>query len=123
MSKLISSSNYEEKKSKFMTYLFELHFEDEIKEIFESLKKEHKKANHICYGGKFEDVSILKNDGEVGQPSRVILQILETNNLQSHLLVCIRYFGGIKLGVGGVSRAFRKASSLCVENYKKSNSK
>lgn len=117
--RLLKEYQIEVKKSKFLGFLYKIEESNDVSEIYSKLLKEHKKANHICFGGLTKDENFLKNDGEVGQPSRVMHQILIHKNLNSHILICVRYFGGIKLGVGGVSRAFRECSVECVENYLK----
>lgn len=106
---LISSSKLIEKKSKFFAYLYELDSEEELIEIISKLKKDHKKAAHICYGLILDKEVKFKNDGEVGNPGRALLETLKENDCTSNLLIVARIFGGIKLGPGGVSRAFRKA--------------
>lgn len=56
----------------------------------------------------------FKNDGEVGHPAKGMLQIMKANGLDSHVIVVSRIFGGIKLGPGGVSRAFRKSAEYAI---------
>lgn len=114
--KLVSESKYIEKKSKFFGYLYSIENEKEIKEIVNLISFRHKKSKHICYSAILDNEEIIKNDGEVGSPGKVLLQILKDNNLNSHLLVIARIFGGIKLGVGGVSRAFRECAKECLKN-------
>lgn len=114
--KLISESKYIEKKSKFFGYLYSIKAEEEIKEIVDLVAFKHKKSRHVCYSSIFDGNEIIKNDGEVGSPGKVLLQILKDNNLNSHVLIIARIFGGIKLGVGGVSRAFRECAKNCIKN-------
>ena len=112
---LLSSFKFVEKKSKFFAQLYELNSLDEVSKVLSTLKKEHPKAAHICSGYVIEDDALFKNDGEVGHPGKVLLNILQEKNKTSHLLVVIRYFGGIKLGPGGVSKAFRSAGRGCFQ--------
>lgn len=107
--KLIKQGFYEEKKSKFYSYLYKLNSFEEYKEILKISKKEHKKANHHCYAYIFDFEEKMTNDSEVGSPGRIILDYLHKNKLESHMLVVSRIFGGVKLGQGGVARAFRKS--------------
>ncbi|MCK5341857.1 MAG: YigZ family protein, partial [Candidatus Heimdallarchaeota archaeon] len=58
------------------------------------------------------------DDGEVGRPGKILLQVLKIHDFQSHALVISRVFGGIKLGVGGVSRAFRQTAENLIQLYK-----
>ena len=81
-------------------------------------KGEIRKANHHCWAFRGADatgqvVERSKDDGEVGHPGKVLLELLRKNDLEGGLLVS-RVFGGVKLGVGGVSRAFREAGEGAV---------
>ena len=115
---LLASSKLTEKKSKFFSFLYAITNEDEIKEVISFMKKEHQKADHICYGVILKKDEAFKNDGEVGQPGRALLEVLKEKNKSSHILLVVRYFGGIKLGPGGVSRAFRAAGRYCLDELK-----
>ena len=108
------------KKSKFYGYLYNVNSANDVAKILEDLKKEHKKATHICYAYKIVDgVEIIKfsDDGEPsGTAGRPMLNVIEKKNLKNVLICVVRYFGGIKLGAGGLVRAYTKcASSLFVE--------
>ena len=114
--KLLNTSMLEIKKSKFIAYYYEVDTVDEIKEILETLKKEHKKAKHIPYAYKI-DQEIKKSDdkepsGTSGMP---ILNIIEKNNLNHVLIAVVRYFGGIKLGAGGLIRAYSNSAKEVIK--------
>lgn len=96
------------KKSKFFGYLYLLETPEEYEKIVKELSKEHKKASHVCTAMVFGQQETFKNDGEVGYPGKTLLGLLKNEELASHLIVVVRYFGGIKLGPGGVSRAFKE---------------
>ena len=105
--KLLNTYTLEIKKSKFTAYYYEVDTKNEVLEILEELKKEHKKARHIPYAYKIDN-EIKKTDdkepsGTSGMP---ILNIIEKNNLNHCLIAVVRYFGGIKLGAGGLIRAY-----------------
>ena len=105
--KLLNTYTLEIKKSKFIAYYYQIDTIEEVKEILENLKKEHKKARHIPYAYKIDN-NIKKSDdkepsGTSGMP---ILNIIEKNNLNHVLIAVVRYFGGIKLGAGGLIRAY-----------------
>jgi len=109
--KLINSYTLEIKKSKFMALYYEIKQLEDINLILDDLKKEHKKAKHFPYAYKVKN-NIKKSDdkepsGTAGMP---ILNIIEKNNLDNILIVVIRYFGGIKLGAGGLLRAYSNAA-------------
>ena len=114
--KILSEKKTIEKKSRFEANLVLIEKEEDIDETIKQFSKKHKKANHICYGIYFNKETIFKNDGEVGHPGNILLNILKSKNLDSHLLIVARYFGGIKLGPSGVGKAFRNTGILRVEN-------
>lgn len=104
------------KKSKFYAHLYQLSSPRDIEIIMTDHKNKYSNANHHCYGLYYLDKSNMcvkdfQHDGEVGQPGKILLRLLEQHQLSQHALVVSRVFGGIKLGVGGVSRAFRKAGA------------
>ena len=105
--KLINTYTYEIKKSKFIAFYYEIHSKEEADAILENLKKEHKKAKHIPYAYKI-DTTIRKSDDK--EPSNTagtpIYNLIEKNNLNHVFIAVVRYFGGIKLGAGGLTRAY-----------------
>ncbi|MCE5248450.1 MAG: YigZ family protein [Candidatus Polarisedimenticolia bacterium] len=101
-------------RSRFFALLFPAADEAALEEILKERRKEHRKACHHCWACRFEGpdgavVERSKDDGEVGHPGRVLLESLRARGLVGGGLVVSRIFGGVKLGVGGVSRAFREA--------------
>ena len=95
------------KKSKFITKLYRVNNINDIEDILDKLKKEYKDSTHICYGCIVDNKEKCSDDGEPsGTAGLPILNILKKNNLTSILAVVIRYFGGIKLGAGGLTRAY-----------------
>lgn len=95
------------KKSKFITKLYKINNIEETNNILEQLKKEYKDSTHICYGYIVNGLEKCSDDGEPsGTAGLPILNILKKNNLTNILAVVIRYFGGIKLGAGGLVRAY-----------------
>lgn len=105
--------------SRFICYLFPLNNEN-ITEYLNNIKKEHSKATHYCYGYIYDNIKHANDDGEpsgtAGQP---ILNVLEKEELNRVLAIVVRYFGGIKLGAGGLVRAYTKSvtSALKQANY------
>ena len=95
------------KKSKFITKLYKINNIEEINNILNKLKKEYKDSTHICYAYIVNGMEKCSDDGEPsGTAGLPILNILKKNNLTNILSVVIRYFGGIKLGAGGLVRAY-----------------
>ncbi len=102
-----------EERSRFFAVLFPAAGEDEVAAMVRAKRGEHRKANHHCWALRVADASgrpleRSRDDGEVGHPGRILLELLRHHELEGALLVS-RVFGGVKLGVGGVSRAFRAA--------------
>jgi len=113
---LISTSSLEIKKSKFYGYLFELNNIEEVEIILNNIKKENKKARHFPYAYKFNNIAKKTDDKEPsGTCGTPILNVLERNNLNNHLLIVVRYFGGIKLGAGPLLRSYSKAANEVIK--------
>lgn len=113
---LINSAQIEIKKSKFIGYYYQIDSIDEVKVILENLRKEHKKARHVVYAYKFHNTAGKSDDKEPsGTAGLPLYNILERNNLNDKMLVVVRYFGGIKLGAGPLSRAYGNAGSMAIK--------
>lgn len=98
------------KNSKFITFLYYIDDENDIFNILKNLKLEYKNANHYCYAYIISNIKRANDDGEpTGTAGIPILSVLEHNDLTNILCVVIRYFGGIKLGAGGLIRAYGKS--------------
>lgn len=95
------------KKSKFITKLYRINSINEIDKILNKLKKEYKDSTHICYAYIIETQEKCCDDNEPsGTAGFPILNILKRNNLTNIIAIVIRYFGGIKLGAGGLVHAY-----------------
>lgn len=110
---------YREKGSKFLGYAFPVTNEDQIKEHIEALRKEHHNARHWCYAwqlGKGYEHYRANDDGEpsnsAGMPIYGQIQSFDLTNV---LVVSVRYFGGTKLGVGGLIQAYKTSAQLALE--------
>lgn len=104
-------------KSKFITKLYKVTDETEIINILNNLKKEYKDSTHICYAYIINNIKRFNDDGEPGGTAGMpILNVLENNDLNFILAVVIRYFGGIKLGAGGLTRAYSNSISETLKN-------
>ena len=108
-----------EKKSKFYGFTFKVETAQEVENIIKDLKKEHKKCTHICYAYSIFSSVVLAKAVDDGEPSgtagRPILNVIEKKNLKNILVVVVRYFGGIKLGAGGLVRAYTKCASQAIK--------
>lgn len=105
--KLINTYTLEIKKSKFISYYYDVETKEDIKSILEFLKKEHKKARHIPYAYILINTAGKSDDKEPnGTASSPIYNMLERSNLKNRAIFVVRYFGGVKLGAGGLTRAY-----------------
>lgn len=106
--------DYEEKKSKFLAYVYPIQSEDEAKDYIQQLKKDHFKARHHCSAYRLMTSYLSEHSSDDGEPSgtagRPMLDILRHEQLVNVLVVVVRYFGGIKLGTGGLARAYSQAT-------------
>lgn len=110
---------FKEKNSKFYGYAYPVTTEDEVKELLEKLRKEHYTARHWCYAFQLGTQQIYfraNDDGEpnnsAGMPIYGQIQSFDVTNV---LVVVVRYFGGIKLGVGGLVQAYKTAAQMALE--------
>lgn len=109
---LINESLVEIKKSKFIGLYYEVTNTNEVNEILEALKKEHKKARHMPYAYKIGNTAKKTDDKEPSNTAGLpIYNIIERKNLNNCLIIVIRYFGGTKLGAGGLLRAYSEAAN------------
>lgn len=120
--KQLNTYAYEIKKSKFIAYYYEITTREEAIEIWKKLKKEHKKSRHIPYAYFLENTAGKSDDKEPsGTSAAPIYQTLERNHLINRAIYVIRYFGGIKLGAGGLIRAYKTAAQGVIESQELDN--
>ena len=102
-------------KSRFIAYKIDLTSVEQVKNEIEKLKKENKKANHVCYAFVYRGETVNEKCSDDGEPSGTagypILNVIKKKNLTNVLVAVVRYFGGIKLGAGGLTRAYTKATA------------
>lgn len=114
-----------EKKSKFYSFAYKICDVKDVEEILLLLNKEHKKATHICYAYKIsngQEIVKFNDDGEPsGTAGKPILSVIEKKNLTNVAVFVVRYFGGIKLGAGGLVRAYTKSASQVLGGENASN--
>ncbi len=98
------------KNSRFITELIKIKEESEVIEKLQQVKEQYPKATHYCYAYKIHEKTKSSDDNEpTGTAGAPILNVIEKENLNNLLIVVIRYFGGIKLGAGGLIRAYTKS--------------
>jgi uncharacterized YigZ family protein len=111
---------YKEKNSKFFGYAFPATNEDEIKNHLETLRKQHHGAVHFCYAFQLGTDKIQYRANDDGEPSNSagmpIYGQIQSFGVTNVLVVVVRFFGGVKLGVGGLISAYRTSAQMALEN-------
>ncbi|WP_061586810.1 YigZ family protein [Streptococcus oralis] len=107
------------KKSRFICHVKRVYSEEEARDFITAIKKEHYKATHNCSAFIVGERSEIKRTSDDGEPSGTagvpMLGVLENHNLTNVCVVVTRYFGGIKLGAGGLIRAYAGSVALAVK--------
>nr|WP_257610307.1 YigZ family protein [Oenococcus oeni] len=108
------------KKSRFIADIYPLKEEQEAKKIIENVRKKNPNANHVVFAytvGLNREIQRMSDNGEpVGTAGKPVLDAITKNNLINVLITVTRYFGGIKLGAGGLIRAYSQSASQTIEN-------
>lgn len=111
---------FKDNGSRFIASAYPVETDEEVREIVAALKKEYHDARHHCYAyrlGYKGDVFRANDDGEPSSSAgRPILGQIDSNGLSDILVVVVRYFGGIKLGIPGLIRAYRTATADAIAN-------
>ncbi len=106
-------------KSRFITHLFRVNDIDEANKHIADIKKRHWDANHNCVAliiGTHGEIMRSSDDGEPSKTAGIpMLEVLKKNNITNTLAITTRYFGGIKLGAGGLVRAYSKSVSDAIK--------
>lgn len=115
-----AQGEYKDKGSRFIAYAYPIDTEEDIKTYLEHLKKEHFKATHHCYAYRLGLSGNLYRANDDGEPSgtagRPILGQIDSAGLTNVLIVVVRYYGGVNLGVGGLREAYKTVSKAALEN-------
>ena len=115
----ISHTEFEEKKSKFISYILPY---DNFDSLLKELKQKHPKARHFVYAYRYlnEYNQIIENSSDDGEPKgtsgKPTLATLSGKNIINTAIITVRYFGGIKLGTGGLVRAYSDSANLAIAN-------
>ncbi len=111
---------YEEKKSRFLSYVYEVKTEQEAEAFLSALKKQHYAARHHCYAYVLGTDGAVQKCSDDGEPQKTagwpILSVIRGKELVNTLVVVVRYFGGTLLGTGGLVRAYTNAASDGIAN-------
>ena len=111
-----------EKKSKFLSFIFPISSVEDTKEILEEFKKKYYDARHVCWAymlGHEREEYRINDDGEPsGTAGKPILGQINSSELTNVLLIVVRYFGGTLLGTGGLIRAYKEAAAFAIADTK-----
>ena len=114
-----ATGSYSEKRSKFLAYAFPVQTEQQVKERLTEIQKKHNDARHHCYAyilGPRKDAYRMNDNGEPsGTAGRPIHGQLMSKDLTNTLVIVVRYFGGIKLGVSGLQNAYKIAAKEALD--------
>lgn len=114
-----ATGSYSEKRSKFLAYAFPVQTEAQVKERLTEIQKKHNDARHHCYAyilGPNKDAYRMNDNGEPsGTAGRPIHGQLMSKDLTNTLVIVVRYFGGIKLGVSGLQNAYKIAAKEALD--------
>jgi uncharacterized YigZ family protein len=117
-----SEGTYKAKGSKFTGYAIPIFSEEEFKEHLARIKKENPDSGHYCYGFRIGADHNLYRYSDDGEPSstagKPIFGQIQSYDLTNIMIVITRYFGGTKLGVGGLITAYRAAAKEAIDNAK-----
>ena len=109
-----AQGEYEEKKSRFLSQSFCVRREEEVAEILSGLRKQHYDARHVCYAYILHGSPPVEKSSDDGEPAKTaglpMLDLLRAASLRNTLITVVRYFGGTKLGTGGLVRAYTAAA-------------
>ena len=109
-----AQGEYEEKKSRFLSQSFCVRREEEVAEILAGLRKQHYDARHVCYAYILHGNPPVEKSSDDGEPAKTaglpMLDLLRAASLRNTLITVVRYFGGTKLGTGGLVRAYTAAA-------------
>lgn len=110
---------FKEKNSKFFGYAFPINAEEQVKPLIEPLRKKHFNAVHFCYAYQIGTEKIIFRANDDGEPSNSagmpIYGQIQSQELTNVLIVVVRFFGGTKLGVGGLITAYKTAAQMALE--------
>ena len=113
-----ASDEFIEKKSRFIGHIAPIANEEEAFSFVEKIREQHRNATHNCYAWIAGENDCYQRSSDAGEPAgtagRPILEALKREDLHDVVLVVTRYFGGILLGAGGLTRAYAKAAQLAI---------
>ena len=114
-----STAEFKDRGSKFIAYAYPIQSVEDFKQKLNDIKKEHPKATHHCFAyriGTDGNTFRVSDDGEPsGSAGRPILGQIDSKQLTNTLVIVVRYFGGVLLGVPGLINAYKTSAALCLQ--------
>lgn len=111
-----TSNQIEIDRSQFHAYFFPLRAEEDFKALHKRIKKQHGKATHVCYAYICGERKKFSDDGEPSKTAGFpILELIAHHQLDEVVIFSVRYFGGIKLGTGGLIRAYTSSALSVID--------
>ncbi|MFQ3172190.1 MAG: putative YigZ family protein [Oleispira sp.] len=112
-----------EKRSRFITYCEKVSCPEEFKQFLHRLKKQYPDSRHVCYGFRIGPlIHAQRGFSDDGEPSGTagmpILNVIDHSEFSDIAIIVVRYFGGTKLGTGGLARAYSEAASNLIKSIK-----
>lgn len=106
-------------KSRFITYATHVETEEDARAFIEEIRKQHTLATHVCYAFVADKVGNLQRFSDDGEPQGTagvpMLEVLKNKKLFETAVAVVRYFGGVKLGAGGLVRAYSSSVAECLD--------
>ena len=116
--KRLAEGRYTEKRSRFLSFVLPVRTEGEVRECVQEYRKKYYDAHHVCWAymlGADRNTFRANDDGEPSSTAgKPILGQINANELTDILVIAVRYFGGIELGTGGLTVAYRKAAAQAI---------
>ncbi|KGO92854.1 hypothetical protein Q766_09460 [Flavobacterium subsaxonicum WB 4.1-42 = DSM 21790] len=110
---------FKEKNSKFFGYAYPVTTEDEVKALLADIRKQHHSARHWCYAFQLGTETVYYRANDDGEPNNSagmpIYGQIQSFGVTNVLVIVVRYFGGVKLGVGGLISAYRTSAQMALE--------
>lgn len=110
-------------RSRFISFCYGVDGEEDVVNRLKALKKQYSDATHVCYAAIWDELGTLSRFSDDGEPSGTagapIMDAIKSAGLSKCLVAVVRYFGGTKLGTGGLTRAYRQAASGCLAAARK----
>ena len=115
-----ASGEFRDRGSRFLSFIYPVKRESEVKELIQQIRKNHPKANHHCYAfrlGPGKQIFRFSDDREpAGSAGKPIFGVIQSNDLTDVLIIVVRYFGGTLLGVPGLIQAYRESAAAGIKN-------